>query len=214
MTQTLPAAGSRLGTASFDSLEVVVLEELLVPPVLDWVLTYALAQDARLVDSQVMTRQRPGGLVDKATRRSRVLAEVDRRLAELMRSQIRRVLPDVLVRMDHAAVDPTAVDVQLSVTEHGGGFREHADAAADVRADRQLSYVLFVHREPRGFSGGHLRLYDSLVPGESAEPLEVEPVQNRMVVFPARFVHQVTEVEVPSGRFEDGRFTLNGWVSW
>ena len=66
--------------------------------------------------------------VDAAARHSRVLWEPDPRLVALFRSQIHRLLPDVLIRMDHEVVVPTAVDVQLTVHEDGGHFCAHADA--------------------------------------------------------------------------------------
>ncbi len=218
MTTGYPRVGlateSLLGASGFDSLDVVLLEELLAPPAFDWVITYALEQDHRLVESPLMTTLSREGWFDEGARYSRVLLDVDRRLAELMRSQIRRVLPDVLVRMDYPVVEPTGIDVRLTVTEDAGRFCGHVDASDKVVADRQLTYVLFVHAEPKGFAGGHLRIVDSLVPGGQARRVEVEPVQNRMALFPARYFYEVTDVHVPSGRFEDGHFTVNGWLSW
>ncbi len=202
-------------TRGFDSCTVVLLEELLAPPALEWVLEYALTQDAPMVDSPVMAAPGNGERVDRSARRSRLLTDLDPRLIALIRSQLYRVLPDVLLRMGHAVVEPTSVDVQLSVSEDGGHFRAHADASDSVHADRRLSYVLFVYREPKAFTGGCLRVYDSLVPGLPAgDRVVVEPVANRLALFPSRFVHDVTEVHVPSGSFEDSRFTLNGWVRW
>ena len=125
------------------------------------------------------------------------------------------VLPDALVRMGHTFTEPSGVEVQLSVTEDGGHFCAHSDATDTVHADRRMSYVLFVHREPQGFSGGDLHIdcrgsSDGLPDGW----LDVAPVANRLVVFASRLVHEVTTVRVPSRAFEDGGFTVNGWVRW
>jgi len=197
------------------ALAVLVLEELLAPPVLDWVRTCALGAENRMNESPVLTGGESSTRVDATARRSRVLWEPPPRLVALFRSQIHRVLPDVLIRMDHEVVVPTAVDVQLTVHEDGGHFCAHTDASNSVHPDRHLSYVYFCHGEPAAFAGGLLRIDDA--PNEGAPEdrwVEVEPVANRLVLFPSRSRHEVTEVRVPSGRFADGRFTVNGWVCW
>jgi len=203
-----PAPGAR-------ALSVLVLEELLAPPALDWVRAYALGVETRMHESSVLTGGEAGVRVDAAARRSRVLWEPDPRLVALFRSQIHRVLPDVLIRMDHEVVVPTAVDVQLTVHEDGGHFCAHTDASDVVHPDRHLSYVYFCHDEPVAFAGGRLRVDERPGKGAPGERwVEIEPVANRLVLFPSRSRHEVTEVRVPSGRFADGRFTVNGWVCW
>jgi SM-20-related protein len=199
----------------FDSCTVVLLEELLAPPVLEWVLDYVLAQDGSMIESPVLVGPDGAGRVNRSARRSRLLADLDPRLDALVHSQLHRVLPDVLSRMGQAFVEPTAIDVQLCVSEDGDYFCAHTDASDAVQANRRLSYVLFLYREPKAFTGGRLRVYDNLALGDPLDARsDIEPVTNRLVIFPARFVHEVTEVRVPSGAFEDGRFTLNGWVRW
>ncbi len=197
------------------ALSVLILEELLAPPVLDWVRTCALGTEERMHESPVVTGGESTPRVDVTARRSRVLWDPPRQLVALFRSQIHRVLPDVLLRMDHDVVVPTAIDVQLTVHEDGGHFSAHADASDGVHPDRQLSYVYFCHGEPAAFVGGLLRIREGL--GERVGEdrwVEVGPEANRLVVFASRFRHEVTEVRVPSGRFADGRFTVNGWVCW
>ncbi|HEX4082989.1 MAG TPA: 2OG-Fe(II) oxygenase [Acidimicrobiales bacterium] len=200
-----------------DGFSVVVLEELLAPPVLDRVRQVALASPGRFVPTRVLLL--PGGEpgVDVSQRRSLVLHDPDPWVVELFRNELLRVLPDVLARMGRPSVRPSAIDVQMAVTEDGGHFRGHVDSTDSVLSDRRLAFVYFFYREPKSFSGGRLRIVERLAGDgrdRTAARVDVVPAQNRMVCFPPRFVHEVHEVSVPSGRFEDGRFTVNGWVRW
>ena len=82
--------------------------------------------------------------------------------------------------------------------------------------DRLLSAVLYFHREPKGFSGGELRLFRLNVrpdtkPVEVADHLDLMPVRNSLVAFPSWVTHEVRPISCPSNRFEDFRFALNCW---
>ena len=160
----------------------------------------------------------PGdGGVDTTYRNSLVLPDPARWIVELFGSELRRVLPDVLGKMGHPPVRPSAIDVQMATSEDQGHFRGHVDATDSVLTDRRLAFVYFFFREPKAFTGGRLRVVDRLAgdPGDSAAHfVDVVLRQNRMVCFSPRFLHEVSTVSVPSRRFEDGRFTVNGWVRW
>jgi Rps23 Pro-64 3,4-dihydroxylase Tpa1-like proline 4-hydroxylase len=41
---------------------------------------------------------------------------------------------------------------------------------------------------------------------------EIEPMNNRIVLFDSRCMHEVLPVESDSEAFGDSRFTLNGWL--
>src|SRR5262249_13628622 len=60
---------------------------------------------------------------------------------------------------------------------------------------------------PKAFTGGDLVLFAS-----NGQPTVIEPVNDSMVLFSSRTKHEVKPVVCPSRRFEDGRFTINGWV--
>jgi SM-20-related protein len=42
---------------------------------------------------------------------------------------------------------------------------------------------------------------------------DIAPADNMIVFFDSRLMHEVQPLKVPSGAFEDGRFTLNGWLN-
>jgi len=102
---------------------------------------------------------------------------------------------------------------------HGDGdfFRAHSDAATPEIARREISFAYyFLVRQPRGFSGGTLRLYETIdTAPQRFEPTrfeDVAPEDNMIVFFESRLMHEVLPLHVPTGAFEDGRFTLNGWL--
>jgi hypothetical protein len=70
------------------------------------------------------------------------------------------------------------VESQLTAAGPGHFFMLHADAGPENT--RTLSCIYYFHREPRGFAGGELRLYDSMEQGgdrRAAETFEaIEPV--------------------------------------
>ncbi|MFD3698418.1 2OG-Fe(II) oxygenase [Streptomyces sp. NPDC058646] len=105
----------------------------------------------------------------------------------------------------------------LSSHGEGGHFGVHTDASHVPDVATALSAVYYLHRRPRGFGGGQLRLYDTAVRGGRAERAEswrtIEPDHDSLVFFPSSAFHEVVPSTCPSGRFSDHRFTLTTWIS-
>lgn len=106
------------------------------------------------------------------------------------------------------------VESQLTAAGDGHYFKVHCDEAPDL--PRVLSCVYYLHREPRGFAGGELRLYDSIETGGSRRPADtftaVEPVANRLVVFPSEEFHEAMPVRCPTKKFADSRIAVTTWL--
>lgn len=106
------------------------------------------------------------------------------------------------------------IESHFTAARDGHYFKVHCDSAADL--PRVLSCVYYLHREPRGFAGGELRLYDCIETGDVRQPAEtfisVEPVANRLVVFPSNEFHEATPVRCPSKNFADSRFAITTWL--
>ena len=104
------------------------------------------------------------------------------------------------------------------MTAHNDGdfFKVHRDSGDQETAARELTFVYYFHREPKGYTGGELLLFDPrLVDGGlvKADSFSViEPRNNSMLFFPSRCDHEVLAVHCPSEKFADSRFTVNGWV--
>jgi Rps23 Pro-64 3,4-dihydroxylase Tpa1-like proline 4-hydroxylase len=71
-----------------------------------------------------------------------------------------------------------------------------------------LSGVYYFHRRPKAFAGGELRLHAI---GDPDRFVDIEPVHNALLVFPAWAPHEVRPISCPSGAFVDARFAVNCW---
>jgi Rps23 Pro-64 3,4-dihydroxylase Tpa1-like proline 4-hydroxylase len=92
---------------------------------------------------------------------------------------------------------------------------DHRDHGARFgKFDRLLSGVYYFHAEPKGFTGGELRLFrfGSDAAAEPGDWMDIPPEQNSLVVFPSWVRHQVLPVHCPSDAFSDSRFAVNCWM--
>lgn len=140
------------------------------------------------------------------------LAPWRRRLGETLRAR----LVDVPGRLGLPDIAFDAAELEIVAYQHGAHFRRHVDtytgAKRDGKSSRVMSGVYYFHREPKGFSGGHLRLYPLPGIGGAADPhVDIAPDQNSAVFFSSWTPHEVLTVDCPTDRFEDSRFALNCW---
>ncbi len=151
-------------------------------------------------------------------RRSRVVFEDSLpMLYEPIQQEIMAVLPAVCTALMLPAFVPSRVELHMTVHGDGDYFRVHNDVAAPEIERREISFVYyFMVRQPCGFSGGALRLYETVnaaLPQHDHTRFEdVTPADNMIVFFESRLLHEVLPLHVRSGAFEDSRFTLNGWL--
>jgi Rps23 Pro-64 3,4-dihydroxylase Tpa1-like proline 4-hydroxylase len=152
---------------------------------------------------------------DNQTRRSHVLFDVGP-YHQLFIDRLMAFFPHVLARLNHQWFPVRHVEVQLTGTGNGEFFRMHTDDGADEVKTREITFVYFFYREPRPFSGGELRIYDTYRNSGRSLPTGpyriVYPLQNQVVFFPSGCLHEILPVGCPSGDFADSRFTINGWL--
>jgi SM-20-related protein len=107
------------------------------------------------------------------------------------------------------------LDVHVTASNEGDYFRVHNDNGHPALAHRRLTFVFFLHRVPKPFQGGELAIYA----GTDHHALRrrvlaaIQPVHNRLVIFPAALLHEMRVVSVPSRHFADSRFAVVGWFS-
>lgn len=113
------------------------------------------------------------------------------------------------------------ISFERQVTGHGDGafFLAHIDAddAEPVprTGPRLISYVYYFHTQPRRFEGGNLLMFDGdHRRGQCRRDAftRIAPLDNSIVFFPSRALHEVERVSMPDHPLIDGRFTLNGWA--
>jgi hypothetical protein len=146
--------------------------------------------------------------VDIQTRASKVV--YDDRLgdvAELLEDAVRERVADAVDKLGIEPFDISAFEIQMTSHNEGDFFGSHTDNASRDTAGRALTFVYYFHAEPPRFSGGELVFVD-----REGQETVLSPGNDTLVLFDPRTVHEVRRISCPSGHFEDGRFTLNGWL--
>jgi len=125
-------------------------------------------------------------------------------------------LPHILARLRQPPFPISLFEVQLTASNDGQFFKKHKDDDSESVGSRAITFIYYFFREPKPFSGGALRLYDTQLDRNSAvtagQYQTIHPVQNQIVFFPSDCLHEVLPVKCPSRKFDDSRFTVNGWV--
>lgn len=120
---------------------------------------------------------------------------------------IRFRLPEVKAALAVPPFDIASFEIQLTSHNDGEYYKWHTDNGTRDTATRVITFVYYFYEQPRKFSGGELIIYQ---PG--AEPAVIDPQNDSIVFFRSHIRHEVKAVTCPSAQFEDGRFTLNGWI--
>ncbi len=136
---------------------------------------------------------------------------------EMMRQKVLAVRPQVLEQLKIEPFLVSWLEMQLTAHNHGDFYKIHNDAAPGEHSwNRVLTYVYYFYQEPQSFYGGNLRIYDTIIQGDNVMIQDqfkiIEPQNNTIVFFDSRAKHEVMPVICPSQKFENGRFTINGWI--
>ena len=139
-------------------------------------------------------------------------------LSKKLQQQLKeRILPQTacfIETLGVSAFEPD--DIELELVAHGDGafYSRHIDTFTGANFERQrlLSAVCYLHKMPKIFSGGALRLYSLGKADTIADFVDIEPTHNTLVVFPSWAPHSVERVSSPSEEFMDSRFAINAWL--
>jgi Rps23 Pro-64 3,4-dihydroxylase Tpa1-like proline 4-hydroxylase len=186
----------------------VLIENFIEPERHADLLRFVTAREKEFVPSTVSTN-------DAQYRRSMVLHQFPE-FADLVRARVRALMPQLCRNFGLPEFPVADVECQLTAHNDGHFYKLHNDNGSADTLERTLTYVFYFHNEPKAYSGGEFRLYDSriqdgrLTCGEPAA--DIEPKNNSILFFPSYCHHEVLPVRCASGRFVDSRFTINGWV--
>lgn len=186
----------------------VLIDDFLAQADFERVLAFALAQEGAYAGATV---------TDTAQdyRCAKVLFDLAP-VIDLFLPRVKSMAPEMFRLLDLAPITIKNIECQLTAHGEGDFFKRHNDNGSKETAGRVMSYVYYFNRAPKAFSGGLLRMYETVVEngfytgGKAFH--DIEPRCNSLVVFPSHCQHEVTKVVCPSGQFADRRFTVNGWV--
>jgi SM-20-related protein len=101
------------------------------------------------------------------------------------------------------------IDIQVTAHNDGDYFKIHSDSGGGRTRSRSISFVYYLHRLPKPFTGGELILYR---PAVHKSIITIEPINNSMLFFRSEQEHSIQRVRCRTRKFEDSRFTINGWI--
>lgn len=134
---------------------------------------------------------------------------------ELLRQRVSALAPQVAAQLGLELPDGE-MEIQLTAHNDGHYYRVHNDSSGEGFRHRVISFVYYFNRSPKSFSGGELRIYDRDVKDgtlrAAATYQDITPLDNSVVFFDSRDMHEVMPVSCPSKDFGDSRFTINGWI--
>jgi Rps23 Pro-64 3,4-dihydroxylase Tpa1-like proline 4-hydroxylase len=202
------AASAARGHGNLVRHPVVQLDGFLSGAEVAWLMELAFNAESRFVPARVSD--------DKEDYRHSFMLAAPEGLKRLFVAKITAAMPEVMpqLRLGHFSLG--AIDCQITASVDGSYFKSHTDAGANETYRRQFTYVYYFNREPKGFSGGELRIYDDTIRNGKLAATDsfqvIEPRHNSIVFFQAAVMHEVMPVGVPSKQFRDSRFTVNGWI--
>jgi Rps23 Pro-64 3,4-dihydroxylase Tpa1-like proline 4-hydroxylase len=203
------AASAAQGHGQLVRHPVVQLDGFLTGSEVAWLMEFVFSAKDSFAPSQVSDAK-------EDYRHSLVLGAPDA-LKQLIIGKIRAVMPEVTSQLRMGRFPIGDIECQITASVDGSYFKAHTDAAANETERRQFTYVYYFNREPKGFSGGELRIYDDTIRNGKLAATDsfqvVQPRHNSIVFFQAAVMHEVMPVKMPSADFRDSRFTVNGWIN-
>jgi SM-20-related protein len=192
---------------------IAVFDEFLAAEEWRQLLDFAMSHAQVFASTQVIGSD-GGSRLDNRYRRSRALFDLGP-FHQLFSDRLLTFLPYVVSRLGDPGFAVSQMEVQLTGTNNQEFFRIHTDNDSGEVSGRRITFVYFFYREPRGFDGGELRIYDTHRDDGAAVVVGpyrvIYPTQNQVVFFNSSCLHEVMPVACPSGDFADSRFTVNGW---
>jgi SM-20-related protein len=133
---------------------------------------------------------------------------------QILNAKILDLVPQLIAQLQVTPFQAHRVETELVAHGDGAFYKRHIDTQTthynEVDQIRVLSGVYYFNVEPKGFTGGALRLY--AIGGDGDCAADIEPVRNSLLVFPSWAPHEVMPVNCRSKRFADSRFAINCWV--
>lgn len=176
---------------------------------------------AKLMDYAVENESRFEQSTTGITANERV--RPDWRISSLLRSfgplkqeikpLFKAVLPEALEALGMSSFDLYHAELELVAHGNGAFYNTHIDTAIDKDDEsvRVLTAVYYFHAEPKAFRGGNLRLLPLRRNADEDRYLDIEPLNDRLLLFPSWAPHRVMPVISDSADFRDSRFAINCW---
>ena len=199
-------------------INVFVKQDFLPKRELHALRKYVLEHESEFTPSTVVSHEGPDSASDPSYRKSLVLYNLGE-YTSMIQDRLLNLLPTALTTFKREAFPISHLDIQLTASNDGDFFKVHQDNSSEDPVDihrREISFVYYFHTEPKAFTGGQLKLYNSengeVQQSKKKTAQTITPRQNTLVLFPSSYDHEVLPVRCPSRKFVSSRFTVNGWI--
>ena len=179
---------------------------------------YVLQHESDFTPSTVISHEGPDSASDPSYRKSLVLYNLGE-YTSVIQDRLLNLLPNVLTAFNREAFPISNVDIQVTASNDGDFFKVHQDNSSEDPVDihrREISFVYYFHTEPKSFTRGQPKLYNSkdgeVQQSKKRTAQTITPQPNTLVLFPSSYDHEVLPVRCPSRKFVSSRFTVNGWI--
>jgi Rps23 Pro-64 3,4-dihydroxylase Tpa1-like proline 4-hydroxylase len=189
----------------------LLYRDFLPPHLAAELLAWAIRNEARFRASTV---SQGFERVDARIRVSRSIGSFGE-VKEELRTRLLAMAPGLIASLRVNPLEIEGAELEFVAHNDGAFYSRHIDTAIGERGlDENLRFIsaaYYVHRQPKAFSGGMLRLHQ--FGAQDAEgSTDITPEHNLLVVFPSWALHEVTPVGCPSRAFADSRFAVNIWI--
>ena len=139
------------------------------------------------------------------------------RFVDVVDTRIQQVIPQLTNDLRLSKFEAKLIDLQMVSHGDGGFYTRHIDTFTGkdrpANGDRVISCVYYFFREPKGFTGGELRLHPLLTKTAPAPTTVDLPIDNdTLIAFSSWLPHEVLLVSSPTREFANSRFSINCWV--
>jgi Rps23 Pro-64 3,4-dihydroxylase Tpa1-like proline 4-hydroxylase len=187
---------------------VLYCYEFLAPGELAALRSYVLERKSAFSPASLVNDKTSMAFVDTSFRLSETLFALGP-FRSLFEKRVSNYLDFACARLDLPLFDRPTFELQLTATRNGGFFLAHDDNSHRANRTRRLTFVYYFFFEPLKWTGRALRCRPV---SARPVPLDIPPVQNRLVFFESSLRHEVMPFASESDAFEASRFTVNGWV--
>lgn len=190
-----------------DNNSCLVFNDFLSADVNAELYTHALNQKAEFEHTQTAGADGKGVVNEKWRHSNSLMPKFFKDHYKILGKKVKQELPGVIEKLGLEPFELGHIEMHLTSHNHGEFYKPHIDNGNGTLKNRVITFVYYFHSIPREFTGGQLLFLHN-----KPKPLIVEPHNNSIVFFNSSLMHAVHPVNCPSGLFEHGRFTLNGWV--
>jgi SM-20-related protein len=202
--------GDGKSAAVFDKLPPYhIIENFFGQALIDQLIDYVLENQGRFEESTVGSSE---GRIDQEVRVSSILRDFGPLKAEV-KSLFKAAFPVALEQL--RMPDFELYGTEREIVAHGNGafYNRHIDTftGAGEFSVRALTAVYYFHAQPKKFQGGEIRLLPLRNSEVDSAYLDIDPINDRLLLFPSWVPHQVMPVITESVDFKDSRFAINCW---